>query len=392
MKRLRQVGGAGGLIGPGPAAKQLQRLGLGRGGEGEVADARVLPGARGHVGGQDVLVAHLAAIGQRLLLFAAEHLLELGRRLARLAGMRLVGNHGKALALRGRQLAHRRQRERKGLDGADHDLLVARQRLRQLLALAGIVAGDAGHHAGGALKVVDRLLQLRVQHVAVAHHQHAGKHLAVLRVVQLAQKVRRPGNRVGLARARAVLDQIPVPRPLGQHRLHQLACGVQLVVAREQHRLHLLLRVAPRHQIAADDLQPAVALPHLLPQVGRAVPLAVGWVARAAAVALVEGQKPRGRAQQARRHEHRAVAHRKVHQRAARKVEQRLGLRPALGARQALEAVLVDGPVHVLGEVGLQLGRGHGHAVQAQHQVDDVVVVRAHLAQHAQAVGRVARL
>ena len=71
-------------------------------------------------------------------LLGDQHRLQLGRRLAGLRAVRLVGDHGEALALRGRQLAHRLQGEGEGLDGADHDLLVAGQRLGQLAALAAV--------------------------------------------------------------------------------------------------------------------------------------------------------------------------------------------------------------------------------------------------------------
>jgi hypothetical protein len=43
------------------------------------------------------------------------------------------------------------------------------------------------------------------------------------------------------------------------------------VVAGEDHLLDLLLLVAAADQVAAEDLQPGVALPHLLPEVASAV-------------------------------------------------------------------------------------------------------------------------
>ena len=118
----------------------------------------------------------------------------------------------------------------------------------------------------------------------------------------------------------------------------------------------------------------------------------VGRVARPAVVALVERQKARGRALQACGHHHRAVADGKVDQRTTRKVQQRLGKRPALRLRDAVKAVLVHRRIHVLGEVGLEFDGSHRNAVQEQHQVDDVVVPGAALAHHAQAVGGVAGL
>ena len=84
--------------------------------------------------------------------------------------MGLVGNHGKALALGGGQLPHCRQCKGKGLNRANHDLLVTRQGLGQRCALAALGVLDGGHHAAGTLKIKQRLLQLGVDHIAVRHH------------------------------------------------------------------------------------------------------------------------------------------------------------------------------------------------------------------------------
>src|SRR5690606_8218375 len=104
----------------------------------------------------------------------------------------------------------------------------------------------------------------------------------------------------------------------------------------------LLLAVAPGNQVAAEDLQPAVARPDVLPQVGGAVALRVHWVSCPAVVALVEGQELGSRAGEPGSRPDRFVADGEVHQRAAREVEQRLGESLALGTRVAVEAVLVD--------------------------------------------------
>ena len=71
----------------------------------------------------------------------------------------------------------------------------------------------------------------------------------MLRIVQVGEKMGRPGNRVGLARAGRVLDQIALPFPFGQHVCHQATCGVELVVARKDHALQLLLVIALADQI-----------------------------------------------------------------------------------------------------------------------------------------------
>ena len=144
-----------------------------------------------------------------------------------------------------------------------------------------------------ALEVEDRLLQLAVDHVAVGDDDDGREQLLVRRVVQVGEEMRRPRDRVGLARAGRVLDQVFPARPFGEHGGAQLAGGVELVIAGEDQRLDLLLRVPLRDDVAAEDFEPAVALPDLLPQVARRMPVRVRRVARAAVVALVERQEAR---------------------------------------------------------------------------------------------------
>ena len=308
--------------------------------------------------------------------------------------MRLVGDHREALALGRRQLAHLVERAGKGLQRAHHDLLAGGERLGQLLALARALALHHRNHALGALEAHDGFLQLVVEHGAVRHHHHRVEDLAVVRVVQVGQEVRGPRDRVGLARAGRVLDQVLVARPVAAHRGDDGAGGVELVVAREDGVHELPGVVLPRHDVAAEDLQPRVARPHRFPQVVGGVALQVGWVARSAGVALVEGQEHGIEAVELRRHAHRRVAQRKVHQRALRKGQQRLDRVAARHARRSVLAVLQHGVFHRLGVVGLDLAGRHRDAVHEQPEVDAVLVVQriAQLAHHAQAVGGVLRL
>ena len=115
-------------------------------------------------------------------------------------------------------------------------------------------------------------------------------------------------------------------------------------------------------------------------------------VARAAAVAPVEGQKARRRAVEPRRHVHLAVAHGEVREGPARKAQQRFRSQP-LGVRKTVLPVLVEGVVDALREVRLELHRRHRHAVEEQHQVDAVLVGDGvpKLPHHAQPVLPVAR-
>ena len=229
--------------------------------------------------------------------------------------MGLVGDHGEAFALRCGQLAHCFKGEGEGLDGAHHDLLVAREGRRELAALAAFLVGDRGHHAAGALEVEQRLLQLGIDDVAVGDHQHGVEDLLVPGVMQLGQEVCRPGDGVGLARTRRVLDQVLAARPVVEHGPLELAGDVELMVTGEDDVLDLLLLVALGDQVAAQDFQPALPSPYLLPEIGRPVATCrVDRITRRAFVAQVEGQERRGRAGELGHHMDFAVAHREMHQ------------------------------------------------------------------------------
>ena len=95
----------------------------------------------------------------------------------------------------------------------------------------------------------------------------------------------------------------------------------QLVVAGKDQAADLLFLVSLRDAIAADDLQPAVALPHLLPEIGGAMTRhhrVAGTAVGAAGIgALVEGQELGAGPLQACGHLHFAVADGEVHQGAA---------------------------------------------------------------------------
>ncbi|MNS11095.1 hypothetical protein D3C72_426270 [compost metagenome] len=196
------------------APEQLHGFGLGGGGEGDVGDALVARAAR-HLRGQDVLVRHLAAVAQGGDLLGGQDFLQLGRGLAGLTGVGLVGDDGEGLALGRRQFADLLQRIGEGLDSADDDLLSGRQRLGQLAALRPALALDRLDHARHALEIEQGFLELGVDDVAVGHDDDAAEQLVVVGVVQFGQEVRRPGDGVGFARPGRVLDQEAPARPLG---------------------------------------------------------------------------------------------------------------------------------------------------------------------------------
>ena len=99
--------------------------------------------------------------------------------------MGFIGNHRKAFALGGCQFVDGFQREREGLDRADHHLLVATESVSQLLAFASATAADGGDNSFPALEGFQGFLELGVDHVAIAHHNHRIEDLLVLLVVEL---------------------------------------------------------------------------------------------------------------------------------------------------------------------------------------------------------------
>ena len=92
------------------------------------------------------------------------------------------------------------------------------RRLGQLPAFRAAFAGDRLDHPLRAFKSKDRLLQLGVDHRPIRNHQHRVEDFLVIRIMQLREKMRGPGDGVRLARSRRVLDEILAARPVAEHR------------------------------------------------------------------------------------------------------------------------------------------------------------------------------
>jgi len=125
------------------------------------------------------------------------------------------------------------QHKGKFLQRGHHDLGAVDQCRGQL---AGVLVNGLDH-ALGMLDLVNGILQLPVQHLAVGDHDHAVVDLLVLRRVQAGQPVGEPGDGVSLAAASRMLDQIVAAGPLLARAGHLLAHGIQLMVARKNHIL-----------------------------------------------------------------------------------------------------------------------------------------------------------
>ena len=287
VKRLRQPVRA-------LAPEQLQRLALRRGGEGEEAQVR-LPPARLHDLIQPIFPIRLFLAVLRLGR-CAENRLQLARRLAGLAGVRFVHDdrHSGAwrsppptpwparfflggrllLAFRAGGMEQPAQHERKLLQCGDDDLCAVNQRRGQLLR----VLVNGLHHALGVLDLVNRILQLPVEHLAVGDDDDA--------VEDLLRPARRAGWRAD-ARATKCCSSCRCRPSAGSDNcgpaLRSRAAAtnfrtaVELMVAREDHRLlrhqpmpaaavvHLLLLLFEEHEVA-ENVEEAVELQRLPPR------------------------------------------------------------------------------------------------------------------------------
>ena len=140
---------------------------------------------------------------------------------------------------------------------------------------------------------------------------------------------------------------------------------------------------------AGEDVEQAVTLQHLFPQVCGAVgtPRRIRRIPGGSIATLVEGQKVRRPAGQASGHAYRFGIHRKMHQRAALEQEDRL-------VRVAVLLVLAYRILHPLArERVLQFQRHDGNTVQAQRDVQRLLGGawrKVELAGQPQTIGRVA--
>lgn len=83
------------------------------------------------------------------------------------------------------------------------------------------------------LDLLDGILQLLVQHLAVGHHDHAVKVRLTIRAAHANQRMCGPGDGVGLAGASAVLDQIRLLRSFHAHGVDHLGHTFPLLETRE---------------------------------------------------------------------------------------------------------------------------------------------------------------
>src|SRR5690242_5406355 len=113
--------------------------------------------------------------------------------------MSFVGDHRKPLSLGSGEPPYLLQGERKGLNGADYNLLACRKGVRQLDTLAAALASNCLHHATDALEIENSIAELRIDDVPVGDDNYRREQLFVVRIMQVREEVGGPRNRVSLA-------------------------------------------------------------------------------------------------------------------------------------------------------------------------------------------------
>ena len=274
-----------------------------------------------------------------------------------------------------------------GLDRHHNDRGAALQGFGQLgrFALAGVLLANGGDQILLVVDLLDGVLQLFVQRPALCDHDDRMEQACACIRAQADQIVCCPGDGAGLAGACRVFAEVGLARALALGVLDHAGDGLPLVEAREDLRFLLLVVAGQvddllllRVHEAVEDPQPVVAVANLLPEVGdRILAILADRVALAAIAPLVEGQEVAVLAIELGAHLDVAVRHGEVDDRATLEGEQ--WFLPACGRihRQAVVHVLGHGRFGGLGEVGLDLHRGHGQAVDEKHQIDGQRAARA---------------
>jgi hypothetical protein len=78
---------------------------------------------------------------------------------------------------------------------------------------------------------------LPVENLPIGHDNYAIEYLLVASAVKACKPVGEPRNAVCLATPRRVLNQVVSSRPFALCRRYELADGIELMVARKDHRL-----------------------------------------------------------------------------------------------------------------------------------------------------------
>jgi len=212
--------------------EQLQGPELRRRREREEAHVRLRPPEQGCpecelVRGREVLALLFKLGGDGAV---RQQLLDRDRHLAALGAVGLVDDEGVTAVGQRLDLV---LDEAELVDGRDDDGGSALERRGELVG----AFVDALDHAGLVLELVNRVLQLLVENRSVGQDHDRVVDLLVTFIVQARQPVGQPGDGIGLARARRVLDKEIGPGPARSGSSNQPPHAVQLMVPGEDEGL-----------------------------------------------------------------------------------------------------------------------------------------------------------
>ena len=121
-------------------------------------------------------------------------------------------------------------------------------------------------------ELVDRVLELLIEHDAIGDHDHAVEDAIVGGIVQRRELMRQPPDRVALTAPGGMLDEDVVPHALATRGVHQPSHRFELMVAGKDHGLCLDLAalivtflVDLQVDEAGKNVEQAVTLQHLFP-------------------------------------------------------------------------------------------------------------------------------
>ena len=231
----------------------------------------------------------------------------------------------------------------------------------------------------------NRVLQLPVHDNAVGHDDDIVENRLVFGVVHGSQPVRKPCDRVRLARSCAVLNEIILRRTVMFHVGKQFADHVQLMIPRKDdiffdlsfpaELVFFFLRL--NKDKPENEVDERIFCEDILPHIGNAVFIGIDGIAlprvNALAVAHVERQEERCGTVQARGHTDLVQVHGKADEAPRLKAEQ-----PRF--RVSLGAVLGDCVrIRLPRQIAFEFNRDDGKSVDKDDEIDALFLARPHL-------------
>ena len=150
------------------------------------------------------------------------------------------------------------------------------------------------------VKLIDRVLQLAIQHTTVGNDNNRLKDFSVVVIMQPGKPVRQPGNRIGFTGTGTVLNQIIFTGAIGFDIFQQLCHHIQLMIPWKDHPFRLdftfFILFLFQMKVLMQDFQQAVFAQNIFPKIGSIIPIRIDRVPLTAHIsrsiaALIEREK-----------------------------------------------------------------------------------------------------